>query len=243
MRGILIFLGIIVSIDLHATERTPSGTYMIPAHTRPAILEVHSKAGRCTAALIGPRVFVTAAHCFKSEITGYTLYKKSKILFKAYITPEYDPMPPEEKHLKKYQPKDVAFGILERPILNVTPYTILWETPPAKKVISYGFGCSGNKLAIYYLTEVSNLVYEKEYRGNLSQIVALCPGDSGGPAFSYFNDRLYLVGVNRATNVADSSWITVLARSYVYDLLMKVQSEHKHAKICGINMECELPTL
>ncbi len=242
MRGILFIIGIFASFYSLAVDKTPSGTYMIPAHVRPAILKIYSKVGRCTAALIGPKIFITAAHCFKKETTGFTIHKEAKINFKAYITPEYDPNPDIEGQPKKYKPKDVAFGVLEKPITSVAPYTILWDPSPVKKVISYGYGCSGNKLAIYYLTEVFANVYEKEYRGNLSMITALCPGDSGGPVFSYHNDKMYLTGVNRATNAADSSWITTLARPYVLELLYDVQNQHKSLKVCGIDMECEMPT-
>lgn len=227
---VFIFFASIASASIPA--RGPSGSYLVPQNDHPGILQIFVDGSRCTAGLIGPKTFITAAHCFSSKHDGYIFFQGRKISFKAYITPEYNR---EDLVIGKF--KDVAIGVLEQEI-PATPFTISWTQLESKKIITYGYGCSSDLLSVYFLSEQLKNVYHRVYIGNQEQLKALCLGDSGGPAFAYVDDKLRLVGVNKATNSMDKSLITQLSRTYVYELVLKVQ-EIENVKICGVDLDCD----
>lgn len=145
-------------------------------YARPEVIQF----GGCTATLLSPTTFLTAAHC----IGYYPEYRRPSEL---YITDSngeiHDGFWSDRSFSQGTGPdaEDWAVGMLNTPVPSniATPATISDTYPQNEWVTAMGFGCTDRNNPNVY---VKGKRY-KEYFYNGSSTHNLCWGDSGGPLF------------------------------------------------------------
>jgi len=251
-----------------------AGAVIVDFKLFPEIHVARISGSLCTASVVGPRTVLLAAHC---------VYEKRKIRVaglsaECAISKAYDPT-------KAYgRTADYALCVTANDIPTSVYGTVTLEEDkiaPGRYLLLSGAGCTewnerdgklrvGHARIVSTPNAVSNdivLDWEKVYFGG-GEGAALCPGDSGGPAFylqdvNKFQPR-FIAGVNARTAavcVPDPSIpardcpngdVKILGTSYVSSLATAearsffedfVDPEQKgigaNSLICGFNFENE----
>lgn len=207
----------------------------------PATVYVNSGGGRCTATLIGPEVLITAAHCVDDRGT----------LFFTLLTGEQHRARCD--HHRDYDDNataDWALCKLETPATGIVYETLSMDrTIPDRSdwILLTGYGCTrsggggGNDgtLRIGFAE-----VIRTPRRGDWDIItrgdVALCFGDSGGPAFytggreGQFADRL-MISVNSRGNIEDTSYLSKTLQNEVFSGWLKAWAADREVTVCGLS--------
>ena len=67
--------------------------------------------------------------------------------------------------------------------------------------------------------------------------VALCFGDSGGPAFRFEDDRRYMISVNSRGNIRDISYLSKTLANAVFSSWIRKLADGLEIKVCGIHKD------
>jgi len=182
----------------------------------------------CSGTLISPTVFLTAAHCDISDLTGDNtacvtfdpqLTSKSTLYCGTFIpSPDYT--------YRQNDPNDVAVIVFDRPIRGITPATVVQEVGyldraglnQSTQFVSVGYGgteftnAPGGPTAQYldtrmYATGTFNSLgpgYIRISQNKATGNAGTCYGDSGGPQF--LNDVVVSITITgdslcKSTNV------------------------------------------
>lgn len=184
--------------------------------------------GTCTAALIGPAVLLTAAHCVGNGQQIKFVVAGISIDATCTHAPGYDPF---------FKPSDdLALCLLSRTVTGLTYETVKLDTVPiiGSEILLTGYGCTTQNGGIDGRLRVgrTETVTDQEASdaatnfnvplGEVNSIYTLsdvpaggaviCPGDSGGPAFEAGLDPKgprKIVGVNSRTTFNDG--VSILA--------------------------------
>jgi secreted trypsin-like serine protease len=132
----------------------------------------------CTGTLISPTVFLTAAHCDNSSLTGNdiacvtfepTLTDRSKLYCGTFIASPY------YTH-RQNDPNDLAVIVFDKPIRGITPATVVQEVGYLDRLFASG--------ALNQSSEFVSVGYGSTEYTNAP----------GGPTTQYLDTRMYAVG-------------------------------------------------
>ena len=165
----------------------------------------------CTGTLISPTVFLTAAHCDNSDVTGTNvacvtfdaqLTEKSKLVCGTFTpSPSYT--------YKQNDPNDIAVIVFDKPVRGIEPATVVREVgyldrlfaagqlKPTTRFLNVGYGsiewtpAPGGHTTTYFDTRMSSYStfnalgpgYLRLSQNAAKGSAGTCYGDSGGPQF------------------------------------------------------------
>ncbi|WP_282053037.1 S1 family peptidase [Phaeobacter inhibens] len=244
-----------------------AGAVVVDLAQFPEIHVARSGGGLCTASVLGPKTVLTAAHCVKD---GGSL----RVAGKRVTCTHSDSYNPKDKFGKT---ADYALCLSSSEIPSTKYGSILTEADILKRgryVLLSGFGCTawnerdGNlrvghaKIERTPSTSSNDIVvgWDSVYQGD-GQGAALCPGDSGGPAFylSNINDfsNRAIIAVNSRTGItcisnptlsakecpkgdvviAGSSFLSALSTDTAQSFIRSWMKKNDNPKICGISLD------
>lgn len=196
----------------------------------PGIIRI-SAGGGCTAAVVGPNVVLTAAHCVSNG--GKISFKHDG---KSYLSEGCSHHP----GYKSNQTKDFALckvAAVKAPWITVNTDHNLVKV--GDKLVLSGYGCTnkgGGGGNDGYLRMGEASVKKVPSASNFdivsTGVAALCFGDSGGPAFK--GD--VLVGVNSRGNIEDTSYVSAVHMADGDYMLPWAKAQG--VEICGLNKDC-----
>jgi hypothetical protein len=203
--------------------------------------------GSCTSTLVGPRTLLTAAHCMPAGAIVSIRFQDGQ-QFSGPCT-----------HHKKYPgdaSADYALCLMNAPIMRPgLAYESVNRDPARIKLGGNlrltGYGCTqspgtGGNDGVYRTGEAKIIaVPNPDASSEANTIktrgqVALCFGDSGGPAFleSQTADLRWQVAVNSRGNIADTSYLsatsTTDAQSFFKEWIADNSTPQDPISICGV---------
>jgi V8-like Glu-specific endopeptidase len=242
--GIFLIIRVFASFS-HASDFNPEGGgVVVPQSQYPQAIQIETAQGRCSAAIVGPNVLLTAAHCayekdsdYEDVIpegkTGMFYYQNQKYMF------EFLPSTRNGKNIRTGEAPDLALGFIMKSVPNLNPLSINFESPSAsQKMIALGFGCVPGKLTetLLKIFKEDNL---KRYLRSLdpSRNTYACQGDSGGPTLTLVRGRLELVGVHVGTDLLQEVR-DIRTNSEAFRTFIRKTVTQYNLEICGYNLNC-----
>jgi hypothetical protein len=232
--------------------QSPSGPTLIggvpadPSRWRASFYS-RSNTGNCTSTLVGPRALLTAAHCMPAG-TMVSIRFQDGQQFSGPCT-----------HHKRYPgdaSADYALCLMNAPVIRPGLAYESVNRDPAKIKLGgmlrlTGYGCTqspgtGGNDGIYRTGEAEIIgIPNSQASSEANTIktrgeVALCFGDSGGPAFleNQATDLRWQVAVNSRGNIADTSYLsatsTADAQSFFKDWIANNSTPQDPISVCGI---------
>jgi hypothetical protein len=206
----------------------------------PASLYSRSGNELCTSTLIGPRAVLTAAHCV--ETGAVATFRLGGQDYRAVCerASQYPADPSADYALCAVQDRDVAGAPFER--VNITASHL----KVGQKPLMTGFGCTnangtGGNNGVYMVGDESSIIRLPSNQSNNIEVqgeVALCFGDSGGPAFLVSGAQRELISVNSSVGsvggvLTDHSHLSSTSAPVAVAFLTGWSSRNK-APICGL---------
>ncbi len=237
---IFIFVSSSFSLITHAQViETRGGGYIVSKSRYPAVVRIDMgrKGWHCSATLVGPNVILTATHCADDKFEEETVIHKFGHFYigtKKYNFTFYTHQEVMNENL------DMAIGIVDQDVQDVTPMTISFDEKLGKKMIMLGYGCTKDYLTETYVISQGT---GDDARSLVSSVpnkkVFACGGDSGGPTVAYNLDlKLRINGVhyfsNRSHMTGDLRTDTQQVKKFV-----QTMAEKENLKICGYNLDCD----
>lgn len=236
MYVVLCFLMFFTNIYAHSQESLIGGQPARPGDF-PDVVRIISKTTACTASIVGPRTVLTAAHCVE----------RSRHVTFSHRSGNYSASCVSSPYYKRHYSHDLAL-CKTRMVIDTTKMASIAPAGinEGDRIILTGYGCTrpgGGGLSgkLHWGTAIVNQVPTRGrwYIGT-TDTTALCSGDSGGPAFSYFpSPRHYahtVLAVNSRGNLNDYSLMTPTYTWQAQDFFNSWEG-----LICGINLECLEP--
>jgi hypothetical protein len=206
----------------------------------PATVYSTDGSGRCTATLIGPQVLITAAHCVDNGgQVFFTLLTGQQHRGVCQHHPDYDNNKTADWALCRLEEEaDVEFETLS-----------MDRTIPARgdRILLTGYGCTaqggggGNDGTLRYgFAEVIQTPRSGNWDIITRGSVALCFGDSGGPAFHTYGSedptgRRVMISVNSRGNIKDTSYLSKTLQNSVFSGWLKAWAADQLVTVCGVS--------
>lgn len=205
----------------------------------PASFYARSDGGSCTGTLVSSRVMLIAAHCMDNGAQVVLNFKGTDFAGTCTHAPTY----------KNNPTADWALCLLGKDVTGIQFEKLNTDASHVKvgtELLLSGYGCvkspgTGGNDGIYRIGEVG---VTQIPAGNSNDIltkggVALCFGDSGGPAFLYLDankrDRV-VVSVNSRGNIKDTSYLSSVTTQSATDFLTSWSAQNS-AKLCGLHAD------
>jgi len=254
--SVLLYSALSVSLAANANEvlmQPPSadagGVGQVVGGTRqetvawPATLKffqtVNSRSFACTATIIGPRVVLTAAHCISHEAIAKIQLPTGEALITCHHHPYYDGVLGADLALCLAAADIPTNALHERIDLNVA--SVRRNT----NLFLLGYGCrkevDSTTSGILYggISPVRDMPLEDFDHYRTFGGVSICPGDSGGAAYSLTDESLptgrrSIIGVNSGYLAGQStSYLTPLSRPLLATFIRDWAARNGVA-ICGV---------
>ncbi len=248
----LLFLLLIVSEIALCKEPVLIGGKVAKPGEFEEVVYISSGRSRCSAAIVGERVLLTAAHCIED---GGDIFPADFIVKQQVFNAKCMHHPKYSSHYSY----DFALCKTKEP-MNVEPATISREPVEVDELaVLMGYGCTqprnpdgsqdpgGNdgklrwgKAIVTQVDDGVNGVGGGQYFFT-NDNTALCFGDSGGPSMKYIEkpkkERHLIVGVNSRGDIRKRS---LLSATYLdgFQNWAKAYALSQNVKICGINKDC-----
>lgn len=189
--------------------------------------------GNCTAAVVGPNVVATAAHCTGSRNISFSL---GNTRYRAQCV---------GSNYRSNSTNDYAL-CFTRDTITAPYYENMASDPDVVSrrdwVLLSGFGCTrwGGRLDMRLRVGKAQVLGTPSGRDNdytTGNGATLCSGDSGGPAWSLDkNDqRLLVISTNSRSNTRDrsylSSWVSQDGKAHI----ARFRQSFPQARICGLD--------
>ncbi len=215
----------------------------------PDLIRIRQGGATCSAVIVGPRAVMTAAHCSKADGEVVPVSESEEVVLDlgtsgARFTAKCTLSPLYRSH-----GHDVALCLSNA---NLPPPFAVISSEPVRlgdTVTLSGYGCTrsdgtgGNNgvLKVGNVRVVHEAVDEpKRLWFETLGTVALCYGDSGGPAYKPVvrGQPHQVVGINSMGNIRDRSYLVALAVETSQDWIL-AWSEANHAVVCGVGTVCK----
>lgn len=189
--------------------------------------------GNCTAAVVGEKVLFTAAHCVSNGGTKQFTIGTTRYSAKCSHHPEY----------RGNSTADFAVCLIDKQVEGELQFEIVATSVDYKTgemLLLSGYGCrqwGGGLDGKYRIgrAKITKLPSGTNYDTITQGDVALCSGDSGGPAwFVYPDGSRKLVGVNSRSNTTTTSYLSSHATKTAQDFYKSWASSNQ-VEICGIH--------
>ena len=252
---LLYIIAFFLSVQVFANpDPTLVGGKPVKAGEYPEVIRISDGGSYCSAALIGPRVILTAAHCTRENgdiepVSEKKIYEfvHNQNVYKAKCTlaPSY------RDGRRGVGSQDIALCKTDKSI--DVKYAVITENEPAidQTVTLIGYGCTrgrdseggpgGGNDGILRVgkAKVSRSSTDNSYHWYADRGAYLCFGDSGGPAFLEIKkpkDEIhYVAGVNSMGNIRSYSLLTSVPRSMQF---LKAYEMANNVEICGVSRNC-----
>lgn len=215
----------------------------------PEVIRIRSGRSACSAALVGPRVVLTAAHCTKPDgevvpLSENLLYEfqVGQLVYKARckIAPDYR---------RQTGDQDMALCKTDREV-SVKYASLSKEGPKLREIVTLiGYGCTqegggGGNDGILRVGEAP-VIKESDlewYSFHTKGDSALCFGDSGGPSFKLVRDpkaeHHYIYGVNSRGDIKELSLLTAVYHPKSLKFARDFERS-QGVEICGLSLDCD----
>ena len=233
----LISLVTVSSIAVAGKGPTLIGGTPVKPGEYPEVVYIDVGNAVCSAAVVGKRAVLTAAHCARNgrKITfqiGQTQFAGVCDAPEAY---------PDDDH-------DISLCLIDSDL--PLPYATVAQKGPevGDKITLIGYGCvkpggGGGNDGVLRVGQ-STVTGFTDWDFVTKKESALCFGDSGGPAFRKIADpkaeHHYILGVNSKGDIRSTSYL-----SMTYTLastgFMDMWTKRTGASVCGINVKCDEP--
>lgn len=203
-----------------------------------AVLYTRQGGSRCTSTIVGPRTLITASHCVDNGGTASFLLKGVNYNSKCVHHPDYD----------RNETADWALCYIDKTVAGIRFESLSMDGSIPKvgdTITLMGYGCtkpdgSGGNDGILRsgLAEVKRTPRNNDWDIVTQGKVALCFGDSGGPAFYLKGADRYLISINSRGNIQDTSYLSKTLSNPVFSDWIKAWATEKNTTICGVNIDC-----
>lgn len=226
-----IFFTILLSTTSHADIKLDiceADQTAVSSEKYPAVIQIETNKGKCSATIVGPNVIITAAHCVYEE-TGFFNYNNKQYTF-TFLPSSYD-----EKEIRLDHIPDVSLGLVHTQIEDAIPISLSFEKPiDPLMVLGYGRGPLSEYIAkTEKETELKRYLISNDSTNRYS-----CPGDSGGPTLARnLNGQLELVGIHSSTDLYRDTK-DIRTNSEAFKKFIKEKASENNLSICGFNLVC-----
>jgi len=196
----------------------------------PEVVNLVGKGATCTATIVGPRTVMTAAHCAIHNAAFTHNGKRYPVRF--IISKDYATLG-----------HDLGVAVTDEDIEGASYASIGSGMQSGDRVELLGFGCTrpggkGPRGSLLYGPTTIRRMREGTFISREKGGSALCPGDSGGPAFLSRQGQRWLVGVNARGNLKDLNVNTRLDSSLSQGFLQRVTKAFA-LQVCGVTRDCQ----
>lgn len=204
------------------------GGVKVPDGTFSQVVTAQVNGSTCSATQVGPRAFITAAHCGRSG-SSVSLTTESGSLNGTFFQ---SPLYPNPDH-------DLALIVTDTEA-KALPLNIGKGVAAHEKLLILGHGCtqSGGSggLSGLYMGEAT-LKKDTGFEF-ITSGAAVCYGDSGGPALAKVDGQYHVLGIHSKGNIKDTNYHTNLGSPASQRFLLDEASK-SGISICGINAQCK----
>lgn len=252
---LLYIIAFLMSFNVFANpDETLVGGAPVKPGEYPEVIRISDGGSYCSAALIGPRVILTAAHCTRDNgdiepVSEKKIYQfvHNQNVYKAKCTlaPSY------RDGRRGVGSQDIALCKTDK-VVKVK-YAVIAKIEPSlnEAVTLIGYGCTrgrdsengpggGNDGVLRVgKAKVMRSSTDTNYHWYANRGAFLCFGDSGGPAFLEVKkpkqEIHYVAGVNSMGDIRSYSLLTSVPRSMEF---LKAYEIANNVEICGISKDC-----
>jgi len=225
-----------MAVSLLATTRANAlinGQIPAPGEFQEVLSLTTNRPDQCSGVLVGPRVVLTAASCMRPGGVGTFTVDGRQHQASFTLHPHWPALE-----------IDMAAGIIDEEIDDVTPATIGGSLTAGAEVTLAGFGCTDgddprfdNRLRVG--TSIMNGTHGVyAITGGVSGAL-VCYRDNGGPMFVGERDARQLAGILSFGDRKTKNYVVRLDIPEAVDFLKSFAKDNDDVSICGINDDCQ----
>lgn len=214
----------------------------------PEVIRIRQNNSTCSAALVGPKVLITAAHCSTPDGEVIPISNSADYQFEVAGVPFHARCTQSPKYASEEH--DMALCLADRDV--PVAYAHISPNVPqiGQIVLLTGYGCvrgnpnpgGGNNGELKAgEAKVSDLPGDMpgSYWFSTLGNVAACFGDSGSPTFEKIQPGKphQIVGVTSRGNIRDLTWLTSVGLPLSKDFMRAFEQNHG-VEICGVSGKC-----